>query len=286
MTESLRDQLARAADVLARAGVDSPRADVELLAAHLIGVSRGVVGARVIAGDSAIAGLETLVEQRARRVPLQHLTGKASFRRCDLSVGPGVFVPRPETELVAGEAIHRALHVVSFGEVPVVVDLCTGSGAIAMAVADEVPDAVVIAVERDVDAYRWAERNLVNTGIQLHQADASTALPHLNDCVHVVVSNPPYIPPGAVPVDPEVMLHDPDIALYGGGVDGLEVPRAVVASAERLLRKGGTLVMEHAATQQDAVMQFLVARGWVDLVGKNDLAGKPRYVIAVWGEKN
>jgi release factor glutamine methyltransferase len=266
---------------LAAAGVPSPRVDAELLAAHLLGVSRGELGVAVVLGRAAPAGLDTLVEQRAARVPLQHLVGTAPFRGLELAVGPGVFVPRPETEAVAQVAIDAAADVVARAGSALVVDLCTGSGAIALAVATEVPGTHVHAVELDAAAHAWAARNLAGSAVALHRGDARTALGELDGTVDVVVSNPPYVPPGAVPVDPEVARHDPAVALYGLGPDGLEVPRGVVRAAARLLRPGGLLVVEHAEVQADD------ARAMVDATGafepaetRPDLTGRPRMVVA------
>lgn len=282
MSRTLADALRAAAAVLDQAGVPSPRADAELLAGHLLGVDRGGVALAALRGDAAPDGLDALVVRRAARVPLQHLTGSAPFRSLVLAVGPGVFVPRPETETTAGIAIEAALAVAAAqGRAPVVVDLCTGSGAIAAAVADEVPGAVVHAVELERDAWGWARRNVSGTGVVLHLADAADALGELDGTVDVVVSNPPYVPAGAVPREVEVAEHDPPAALWGGGADGLDVPRAVVASAARLLRPGGVVVVEHAEVQQDTLLHLLGGPGWSQAAGHVDLAGRPRCVRAV-----
>lgn len=272
--------LRAAAGVLTAAGVPSPRADAELLAGHLMGLDRKGVALAALRGDPAPEGLAALVARRAARVPLQHLTGAAPFRGLVLAVGPGVFVPRPETETTAGIAIDAARAVCAVRP-PVVVDLCAGSGAIAAAVAAEVPGALVHAVERERAAWTWARRNLAGTGVSLHLADAADALPDLDGGVDVVVSNPPYVPPGAVPREVEVAEHDPPAALWGGGPDGLDVPRAVVASAARLLRAGGSVVVEHAEVQQDALLGLLGGAGWTDARGHLDLGGRPRCVSAV-----
>ena len=281
--------LRRAELILADAGVPSPRVDAELLAAHLLGVSRGELQVAAILGRPTPAGLADLVARRATRVPLQHLTGTAPFRGLELAVGPGVFVPRPETEQVAQVAVDEAAAVVRAGREVLVVDLCTGSGAIALAVAHEVAGAVVHAVELDALAHAWAERNVREfavalppaSRVALHRGDARTALAELDGTVDVVVANPPYVPPGAVPIDPEVADHDPAVALYGLGADGLEVPRGIVAAAARLLRPGGLLVLEHAEVQDGA------ARDMVDRTGAftaartgADLTGRARMVIA------
>jgi release factor glutamine methyltransferase len=161
-----------------------------------------------------------------------------------------------------------------------VVDLCTGSGAIALAVATEVPAARVHAVELDAAAHAWAQRNLAGTGVDLRLGDAADAFTDLDGTVDVVVSNPPYIPPGAQPVDPEVRDHDPPVALYGRGADGLDVPRAVVATAARLLRAGGLVVVEHAEVQQAALLDVLATPAWTRAAGHRDLTGRPRWVTA------
>ena len=258
--------------------------DAELLAAHLLGVSRGELQAAVILGRPAPAGLDDLVALRATRVPLQHLTGTAPFRGFEIAVGPGVFVPRPETEQVAQVAIDAAAAAFRFTGRALVVDLCTGSGAIAIAVAREVPGAVVHGVELDVSAFTWARRNahLAAPGaVVLHHADARTALVELDGTVDVVVANPPYVPPGAVPMDPEVAEHDPAVALYGLGADGLEVPRGIVAAAARLLRAGGLLVLEHAEVQDAAARAMVAVPGaFAPAVTRNDLTGRARMVVA------
>lgn len=271
---------------LTEAGVPSPAVDASLLLAHVLGIEPGdVVRQRLLdtpVSDKDSAAYADLLDERARRVPLQHLTGVAYFRSLTLAVGPGVFVPRPETEA----AVDHVLTALRRAETPrpVVVDLCTGSGAIALAVAAEAPalgiSPLVYAVELDPLAHAWAQRNCAGTSVQVHLGDARTALPELGGSADVVVSNPPYIPPDAVPVDPEVRDHDPEVALYGRGADGLEVPRAVIARAGELLRAGGVLVMEHAETQADVLVAELTGTGWQDVVSARDLTGRPRHVLA------
>lgn len=281
---TLADALHEAERILAAAGVATPRADAELLAGHLMGLGRGEVRAAAILGRASPEQLMVLVAERARRIPLQHLTGRAPFRGLQLAVGPGVFVPRPETEAVAQVAIEEAQRVVAGGRQPLVVDLCAGSGAIAFAVAAEVPGARVHAVELDPLAHAWAERNCLEhatSQVTLHLADARSALAELDGQVDVVVSNPPYVPSDAVPVDPEVRDHDPRIALYGGGVDGLDVPRGVVLAAARLLAPGGLFVMEHADVQAGAVRRLATASGaFTEASTRADLTGRDRMVVA------
>ena len=277
----LRSAVRAATARLAEAGIASAESDAVVLAAHALGSTVGEVRKAMVLGAAAPAAYAELVEARASRLPLQHLTGRAGFRGLELEVGPGVFVPRPETEVVAGLAIDAAR---AAGEAPVVVDLCTGSGAIALAVKDEVPAAQVYAVELSELAHAWAVRNRERTGldVEVRLGDATAAFGELDGDVDVVVSNPPYIPLGAVPVDPEVREHDPEVALYGGSEDGLAIPLAVAARAAALLRPGGVLVMEHADTQGESLPAALVATGrWRDVRDEPDLTGRPRATLAV-----
>ncbi len=285
---SLREAVRDAVRTLADAGIESAEFDAVALAAHALRTSPGEVRKLMIVGAPVPDGLEDLVAERARRVPLQHLTGKAGFRRLDLSVGPGVFVPRFETELVAGLAIDYLLrHFLGLGPVPaapVVVDLCTGSGAIALAIKDEVPAAEVHGVELSDLAHAWAIRNRDDLGldVDIRLGDAILAFPELESRVDVVVSNPPYIPVGAVPNDPEVRDHDPEVALFGGSSDGLRISLEVAARASVLLRSGGLFVMEHAAVQGGSLPRALRATGlWQDIEDHEDLNRRPRAVTAV-----
>lgn len=295
---------------LADAGVASPQVDAEVLLAHALGVDRSELRRLVVLGrevpDDAAGVFAGLVSRRAAREPLQHLTGVAAFRHLELAVGPGVFVPRPETEEVAQVAIDEAAKVVGERGSAVVVDLCTGTGAIALAVATEVPGTRVHAVELDKDAHAWAERNVdalsaavasasVGTGegtpperiVRLVKGDARTALYGIDGLADVVVSNPPYVPSDAVPVDPEVARHDPAVALYGLGPDGLEVPRGITDAAARLLRPGGLYVMEHAEVQAEAARDMVAAARdgegrpvFGEPETRKDLTGRYRMVVA------
>jgi release factor glutamine methyltransferase len=283
---SLRDAVRDAAATLSDAGIGSAEFDAVALAASALGTTAGEVRKLMIMGAPVPAGFDDLVAERARRVPLQHLTGRAGFRRLELRVGPGVFVPRFETELVAGLAI-AALSGISARR-GVAVDLCTGSGAIALAIKDEVPAAQVHGVELSELAHAWAIRNRDDLGldVDLRLGDATCAFPDLEAAADVVVSNPPYIPVGATPQDPEVRDHDPALALYGGSCDGLRIPLEVAARAAVLLRLGGMLVMEHADVQGDELQAALAATGlWRDIADHEDLNGRPRVVTAVRGTR-
>lgn len=280
--------VASARDRLRQAGIESAEWDAITLAARVLGVETGDVQRSMVLRDRVADGFserfEELVELRADRVPLQHLTGRAGFRRLMLEVGPGVFVPRPETEVVAGLAIDAVRVLVDGGtSTPVLVDLCTGSGAIALTVKDEVPTARVHAIELSELAYGWAVANRDRLGldVDLRLGDATDAFADLAEEVDVVVSNPPYIPTGMVPVDPEVRDHDPALALYGGSDDGLAIPLAVAGRAAHLLRPGGTLVMEHADVQADTLRAGFEATGhWWGITGHRDLSGRPRAIVA------
>ncbi|WP_127131733.1 peptide chain release factor N(5)-glutamine methyltransferase [Georgenia sp. SYP-B2076] len=287
---TVRQAVAGAALVLAEAGVPSPDVDARLLAEHVLGRSLFRVPATATFADLAAPGEEAslqaryagLVDRRRRREPLQHITGEMAFRYLLLEAAPGAFIVRPETETVAQVAVDAAAAGARAGRAPVVVDLCTGSGAIALAVATEVPAAHVHAVEISPDAHLVAARNVARLAPRVHLVlgDAATALPELDGTVDVVVSNPPYIPPDAVPREVEVREHDPDLALYGGGADGLDVPRAVMAAAARLLAPGGLFVMEHAEVQADAARRAAAAAGLVEVTTGRDLSGRDRYVTA------
>jgi len=275
---AVRGVLEAAAARLAAAGVESPEYDAAELLAHVLGTTRSRLPLLDEVTDTSRTAFDELVARRARREPLQHLTGFAAFRHVELAVGPGVFVPRPETELLAGWAIARALEV----EDAVVVDLCTGSGAIARSLADEVPHARVHAIEIEEQAHHWAALNLAGTGVELRQGDMATAFPELDGRVDVVVCNPPYIPYDAwAGVAPEARDHDPHAALFSTGDDGLDAMRVLESVATRLLKPGGRVGAEHADLQGETAPQVFARTGrWADVRDHRDLAGRPRYVTA------
>jgi release factor glutamine methyltransferase len=283
--KSLTALIADATRVLTRAGVPTPEVDALLLAGHVLGVSRGELHAKALSGVAARAdeahAIAELIERRAAREPLQHITGVAHFRFLELLVGPGVFVPRPETESVAQLAIDALVATAS--SEPIGVDLGTGSGAIALALATEVPHSRVYGVEVSPLAFVWTKQNFRKVGAKNARAvfiDLADALHELDGTVDVVVSNPPYIPIGAIPRDPEVRMHDPEIALYGG-TDGLDVVRTVSATARRLLHAGGSLVIEHGELQAQAISDLLASDGWVAIATSQDLLGRDRATSAI-----
>lgn len=275
----------RAIAALSAAGIENAEVDAELLIGHVLGLGRGEVQAKAVIGTD-LSGADTgaidaLVLRRAAREPLQHITGFAPFRNLELAVGPGVFVPRPETELVAQFAID-ALRATA-GPEPIGIDLGTGSGAIALAMATEVPHAKVYGVENSARAFPWTRQNFAASGVDNAHAvfiDLADALPELDGTVDVVISNPPYIPLGAIPRDPEVRLFDPEHALYGGD-DGLVVVRQVSQTARRLLHPGGTLVLEHGELQGAAIAALLAADGWRAISTHPDLLGRDRATTAL-----
>ncbi len=279
---TLAEAIREAAAVLAAAGVPSPKVDAELLAGHLLGVGPGRVRALVLGDSPAPEAYAELVAERAQRIPLQHITGVAHFRYLELAVGPGVFIPRPETESVVQLVIDWLKERGTEPARPRVVDLGTGSGAIAGSIAHEVPGAEVHAVEYSEFAHAWAAKNLLPLGVHLVRGDLRDALPEHNGSFDVVVSNPPYIPAEAVPNEPEVALHDPPEALYGGGADGMELPTAAAASAARLLVAGGYFVMEHAEVQAGWIAAMLERSGlWSGITTHLDLNGRERATSAV-----
>lgn len=273
--------LAEAIAKLRQAGVASPEVDAELLMAFTQGISRAelqmvILNKIAIDPDNQAAFLD-LIEKRASRIPLQHLTGRAAFRHIELEVGRGVFTPRPETEGLVGWAIELGLKPGA-----VIVDLCSGSGAIAISLATEIPDSQVYAVEKSPEAFSYLTKNFQNFGLPIANAvnsDLNEALGQLDGEVDLVISNPPYIPDQATPVDLEVQLHEPKLALYGGP-DGLDVIREISKRSKQLLNPGGALLLEHADTQAAAISELLLADGWQEIDSRKDLTGKDRMILA------
>ncbi len=297
--QSIRPVLAGATSKLEAAGVPSPAVDADLLLAHVLGIERSRLALITTLTDQQLDEYENLVSRRSQREPLQHLTGEAYFRYLTLQVGPGVFIPRPETETLVDLALAEleTLRAHNAELSPVVVDLCTGSAAIPLAIATEFGGLRASAVEYASDALAWADRNVtahaaqlaaVGSTVDLFEGDARRAaalLAKLVGQVDVLTCNPPYIPSAAIPRDSEVRDFDPDIALYGG-VDGLEVVRAVVEQAAILLRPGGLLLIEHGDEQGETggplgVPAVVRTRGdFTSVTDDLDLGGRPRTTSA------
>lgn len=280
MTGSVREAIVAATATLAHAGIDSARTDAELLAAYAAGTERG----RLVMLDAVDTGFHDrfadAVAARARRIPLQHITGTAAFGPVQLQVGPGVFIPRPETEALLQWALAQTLP-----PEPVIVDLCTGSGALAIALALGRPGSRVVAVDDDAAALDYARRNAVSaaaaTAVRVVAGDVTdpALLPELVGAVDLVVANPPYIPAG-VELEPEVAQHDPAHALFGGA-DGMAVIRPIVRRAADWLRSGGLLAVEHDDTTSEATVETIRGTGaFGEVTAHRDLTGRPRFVTA------
>lgn len=272
-----RNAVSLATAALSAAGCPSPQVDAELLLAFVLGLRRGQLVLVDDIPEDAMTVFDALIARRASGEPLQHLTGRAPFRHLELAVGPGVFIPRPETELIV------ELAATALAGAATVVDLCAGSGAIALAVADEYPRPWVIAVERDEAALVWLRRNASAARVEVIAADiaAPDLLATLAGTVDVVLSNPPYVPVGSRPDLAPELAHDPEGALFGGA-DGLELMPALFATAARLLRPGGFFAVEHDDTQGDSVPAMLAATGlWTEVTDHRDLTGRPRFASAV-----
>jgi release factor glutamine methyltransferase len=272
---SLRPAIDAAEVALAEAGVGSPRTDAELLAAHAAGTECGRLTFTDV-GPEFRDRYDGLVAQRARRVPLQHLTGTAAFGPVTVHVGPGVFIPRPETESLLEWAVAQ-----QFSSHPVIVDLCTGSGALALALSQHWPAARVIAIDDSEDALAYARRNTAGMPVELIEADVTAPglLGELDGQVDLVVANPPYIPDGTA-LEPEVAEYDPAHALFGGP-DGMAVIDRIVDLAARLLRDGGRCAVEHDDTTSARTAEAFTRIGqFTDVTARSDLAGRPRFVTA------
>jgi release factor glutamine methyltransferase len=276
MTTRLRSAIDSATTLLADAGIDSARYDAEELAAHVAGTERGRLSLLGPPDDVFFDHYNAAIAARSRRVPLQHLTGTAAFGPLMLSVGPGVFIPRPETEAMLEWAVAQSLPIK-----PVIVDVCTGSGALALALARHRPDARVIGLDDSGAALDYARRNAAGTTVDFVRADVthSGVLTELEGHVDLVVSNPPYVPDGAE-LEPEVTEHDPPHAVFGGP-DGMAVIPAVARLAGRLLRPGGLFAVEHDDTTSSMTTETIGGTDlFDDVVARTDLTGRPRFVTA------
>lgn len=277
----LRHVIDSAAAAFAEAGIDSARFDAEELAAHAAGTDRSRLTLLDSPGDEFFTRYHDLVTARRNRLPLQHLTGTAAFGPTTLHVGPGVFIPRPETETMLEWALNPAT-AQRLPSRPVIVDVCTGSGALAVALARHWPAARVLGVDDSQTALDYAQRNAAGTAVELVRADVTTPglLADLDGRVDLVVANPPYIPEGAV-LDPEVAQHDPPHALFGGA-NGMSVITAVVAAAGRWLRRDGLFAVEHDDTTSSRTVELIRGTGLFDgVTARRDLTGRPRFVTSI-----
>ena len=267
---------------LAAAGY--PEVDAEHLLAHVLGISRmelhnpvTVENAINAIGDTTVIE-ETfwkLLDRRSAHEPLQYLTGTAYFRYLELQVGPGVLVPRPESELLV-EAVLKNIEGRE-GAVSVV-DLGAGSGALTLAIATEAPNTHLIAVEKDPAAIEWLRKNVsrIDESVRILESDVEDALDGVK--CDVVIANPPYIPNGQeLPLD--VAEHEPSIALFGGP-DGMELPRRFINAAARLLKSGGFLAIEHHESQPAAIAEVMEA-AFDQITSHNDLVGRPRFTTGI-----
>jgi len=276
MTTPLRSAINSATSLLADAGIDSARYDAEELAAHLTGTDRGRLPLIDSPDDTFFDRYRAAIAARSQRVPLQHLTGTAAFGPLTLTVGPGVFIPRPETEVVLEWATAQRLP-----ESPLIVDVCTGSGALALALARHWPEARVLGIDDSDAALAYARGNAAGTTVELLHADAADTelLAELDGRVDLVVSNPPYVPDGAE-LEPEVLQHDPSHAVFGGS-DGMAVITGIVRLAGRWLRPGGLFAVEHDDTTSQLTVELIGGTGLFDgIAARTDLAGRPRFVTA------
>jgi release factor glutamine methyltransferase len=290
MQNDSKETISKATLLLTEAQVSSPQVDAEILLAYVLGVERNqLTSVNQISGEQLFE-FENLVARRANRVPLQHLTGIAYFRHLELAVGPGVFVPRPETELLVEAAIK---HLKTVSSSRIAIDLCAGSGAIALSLALEVPGTTVHAVELSDDAFKWLTHNVVDHAEKLEAVESHVIVHHGNagdqsllselfNQVDALVSNPPYIPSEMIPRDPEARDHDPAIALFSGA-DGLDVAREVVLVAAELLKPGGFVGVEHADMQGESMPALFDAmpNTWTNVKDNLDYNKLPRFTTAV-----
>ncbi|MFU0528467.1 peptide chain release factor N(5)-glutamine methyltransferase [Gardnerella vaginalis] len=299
LLQVLRDAVKK----LESAGVESAEYDARLLLSKACGVSLAELNKALILGDLTdfspdyARKYSEFVARRASREPLQHIVGRAPFRYLDLQVGKGVFVPRPETEIVVDAGLDWLRE--SGISKPTVVDLCAGSGAIGLSIATEVADAQVWAVEKSPEAFQYLQKNFEETAkkqenlqvsSRYHTVLADATKAHISDCtpelqaicgkVDLVITNPPYVPESQVPEQIEVREYDPPLALYGGSADGLLIPEQIMRAAFELLRCGGAMVMEHDISQGDALKKYAESVGFARARVGNDLTGRPRYTFA------
>ena len=279
---NIKELLRQAKSQLDESGIS--QVDAEHLLAHCLGVSRMDLHNPVIL-ESTLATIgdeqtieetfATLVERRIGFEPLQYLTGTAPFRHLEIEVGPGVLVPRPESELLV-EAVLQ--HISNMEGIVSVVDLGAGSGALSLAIATEAENARVIAVEKSADAITWLKRNVsrIDEKVRIVEGDVSEVL--IGVKCDLVIANPPYIPDDqALPRD--VAGFEPHIALFGGPT-GIEIPRQFIAAAARLLKSGGVLVIEHTE-EQGLVIEAELALDFENVVLHHDLNDRPRWSSAV-----
>ena len=277
----LAQALEEARQKLAQAKVPSPDADAHWLLAHAISSNRAEVLRRITLLEDLSQTEQDLfyssLNRRVKREPLQHITGKAAFRNLELLVGPGVFIPRFETEQVAQIGID---FLKSLSSTANAADLGTGSGAIAISLALET-SAEVVAIEVSNDAVKYARENIQRFAphVQLIVGSFEQSLLNLTE-LDLIISNPPYIPRAAVPTEPEVYKFDPEVALYSGE-DGLDSIREIVAISTFALRPEGMLVLEHADGQSDQVCELLLEQGFTSVTAHPDPTGRLRAVSGI-----
>ena len=268
------------------AAADIQEVDAEHLLAYVLGISRmdlhnavKLEGTLKALGDFGVIEdtFAKLISRRAGHEPLQYLTGIAYFRHLEIEVGPGVLVPRPESELLVDAVLTHIKNLEIDGEISVI-DLGAGSGALALAIATEAPRSRVIAVEKSVEAIAWLKKNVakISENVRVVEGDVADVLPGVK--CDIVIANPPYIPDKqALPRD--VAEHEPRIALFGGAT-GLELPKLFIEAAARLLKRGGVLAIEHTE-EQGAAIDALLSREFIDIALHQDLTGRPRWTSAV-----
>jgi release factor glutamine methyltransferase len=294
---TLTQLLAGAAEQLSSAGIE--HADFEacslLAAAAQVGVSQvrswQIMGSGVgVLGEGVQADFRGFLSRRLRREPLQYITGHVGFRYLDVLVGPGVFIPRPETEMIVDLGIEK-LGGAPIPTYPLVADLCAGSGAIGLSVASEFTGSKVVGIEKSDAAFSWLQKNAERVNTRFPNSnytpllgDATEPSAALNfsggqrfDCV---LSNPPYVPESEPPLQPEVK-YDPEMALYGGSADGMAIPGKVISCAAQLLREGGFVAIEHDISQAPAMAAAMRSSGFIDVAVRNDLTGRPRFTVGI-----